>query len=191
MRAPEKQLSTEKSAPKTEDKATLDEIFSLVYEDLRKSAASLRRHEMCETVTTTALVHESWFKLKDSPYLAGLSPAHFKSIAIRAMRQVLVEEARRRLAHKRDCDLLPLTGDIAAKPFLPDCVDFLIMNTAITELERISERQANVVCMRVFGGETMEEIAESLKISKSSVERDWRIARAWLAVRIGAKNKEE
>lgn len=191
MLAPEESPFPGKYAPKTEDRARLDEIFSLVYEDLRRAAASLRRREMRETVTTTALVHEAWFKLKDSPYLAGLSPAHFKSIAIRAMRQVLVEEARRRLAHKRDCDLLPLTGDIAAKPVFSSCVDFLAMDDAITELGRISERQANVVCMRVFGGETMEEIANALKVSKSSVERDWRIARAWLAVRIQAGHKED
>jgi RNA polymerase sigma factor (TIGR02999 family) len=145
---------------------------------------------MRQTMTTTALVHESWFKLKDSPHLAGLPHAHFKSIAIRAMRQVLVEEARRRLAHKRDCELLPLTGDIAASPFSPICVELLAMDAAITELADLSERQADVVCRRVFGGETVDEIAEALGISKSSVERDWRIARAWLAVRIRSEHKE-
>lgn len=182
--------SADQSAPQAGEVPTLDEVFSLAYEELRRSAAFLRRREMRETVTTTALVHESWFKLKDSPHLAGMPHAHFKSIAIRAMRQVLVEEARRRLAHKRDCELLPLTGDIAASPFSPNSVELLAIDAAITELARLSERQADVVCRRVFGGETVDEIADALNVSKSSVERDWRIARAWLAVRIRAEHEE-
>ena len=189
MLTPEKQLPAKAFLPVTENRTTINEIFSLVYEDLHRSAASLRRGEMRETMTTTALVHEAWFKLKNSPSLAGLSRAHFKSIAIRAMRQVLVEEARRRLALKRDCNLVPFTEEAAAKPFFSSIVDFLAMDDAINELALLSERQANVVCMRVFGGGTVDEIAEALDVSRSSVERDWRIAKAWLAVRIRTQHE--
>lgn len=175
---------------KSNEQVSLDDVFSLAYEELRRSAASLRRREMRETITTTALVHESWFKLKDSPRLANLPYDHFKSVAIRAMRQVLVEEARHRMAIKRDCELLPIANDfiVAAKGF--DCVEFLAMETALSELEMQSCRQADVVCRRVFGGETTAEIAHSLGVSTSSVERDWRVARAWLATRMKHGKKE-
>ncbi len=168
----------------------IDVIFSLAYEELRQSAARLRRREWRETVTTTALVHESWFKLRHSPELADLDPDHFKWIVIRAMRQVLVEEARRQAARKRDGELMPLTSEPAAAQYFSSYTGFLNMNEALDELEHNSSRQAEVVCRRVFGGQTIEEIAAALQISKATVERDWRIARAWLAVRMRAQNRE-
>lgn len=167
----------------------LDEVFSLVYEDLRRSAARLRRKEMCETVTTTALVHESWFKLRNSPQLASLDRTHFQSIAIRAMRQILVEEARRRTAWKRECNLSQLTGEIAGKDPSANYAELMAVSAVIEELAEVSERQADVVCLRVFRGESMEEIAKALEVSKSSIERDWRIAKAWLSVRLRPKTK--
>jgi len=174
-----------------DESVSLDDVFSLAYEELRRSAAALRRREMLGAITTTALVHESWFKLRNSPQLAGLPYVHFKSVAIRAMRQVLVEEARHRLAQKREAELMPIVDDFtpAAIPF--DCVGFLAMEQVLTELEQQSARQADVVCRKVFGGETVNEIAEGLGVSASSVERDWRFARAWLAARMVAKATEK
>src|SRR5579863_771816 len=87
--------------PAEEDRRALDEIFSLIYEELRRLASQVRRRESNATLNSTALVHEAWMKLKDSPRLASTSPEHFQAIAAKAMRQALVDEARRRGARKR------------------------------------------------------------------------------------------
>src|ERR1700733_1029945 len=84
-----------------EERRKLDDVFSLVYEELRRLASFVRRNEVNVTLNSTALVHEAWLKLKDSPPLAAKSLPHFKAIAAKAMRQVLVDEARRRSARKR------------------------------------------------------------------------------------------
>ena len=91
--------------PEQERRRALDDLFSLVYEELRKLASSLRRHELHATLSTTALVHEAWMKLKDSPHLGTNSAPHFKAIAARAMRQILVEEAKHHLSR---CTTLPM-----------------------------------------------------------------------------------
>src|SRR5271156_2688081 len=83
------------------ERRALDDIFSLVYEELRRLASFIRRNEANVTINSTALVHEAWLKLKGSPHLASTSVPHFKAIAAKAIRQVLVDEARRRHARKR------------------------------------------------------------------------------------------
>src|SRR5579863_4087815 len=83
------------------ERREMDVVFSLVYEELRRLASSVRRNEGAVTINSTALVHEAWMKLKDSPHLAAKERAHFKSIAAKAMRQVLVDEARKQRARKR------------------------------------------------------------------------------------------
>ncbi len=172
------------SAPATHDKKTvLDEVFSLIYEDLRRIASCVRKGENHQTINTTALVHEAWLKLRNSPQLADTSLAHFKSIAARAMRQVLVEEARRRNAAKRQIESNPLAGNPTA-PSMFGWSDVLVIDTLLQELANAAPRQATVVERRFFGGETVPETALALGVSESVVERDWRSARAWLASKI-------
>lgn len=170
-----------------EHRKILDDLFSLVYEELRRLASFVRRSENSASTNTTALVHEAWLKMKDSPELAQTTVAHFKAIAARAMRQVLVDEARRRTAHKRggcgEIVFIPL--DEAGKASANCDEELLALDVALSELTRLSPRQGQVVENRFFGGLDVAETAAVLGVSESAVERDWRAARAWLAHRLG------
>ena len=172
--------------PAITDREAFDEQFSLVYEELRRLASGVLRQEQYGKLTPTTLVHEAWLKLAHSPQLADTSPLHFRRIAARAMRQVLVDAARRRHAVRRkDAELL-VTFDEAMPGMnsLANPRDILALDSALDELARISERQARLVEGRFFGGLEIGELAELLEISESTVSREWRSARAWLAVEI-------
>jgi len=164
---------------------SVDERFSLVYEELRRIASTLRHAESHATILSAALVDEAWAKLKNSPELAHTTTGHFKSIAANAMRQVLVEEARRRNAQKRGGGhAILLTLDDGHQHIVPVDVQLIDLDTALTELQDMSPRQAQVVESLFFGGMTVSEVANGLGVSESVVERDWRAAKAWLATRI-------
>jgi RNA polymerase sigma factor (TIGR02999 family) len=163
------------------DRQALDDVFSLAYEELRRLAASVRRDEPGVTLSPTDLVNEAWLKLAGSPHLADTSPLHFRRIAARAMRQVLVEAARRRNATKRGGGVFPVTFDEALDVPAGGADDILGLDEALAELARISPRQATMVESRFFGGLEVVEIAELLGISEATVLRDWRAARAFLA----------
>ena len=96
MPGPQKARDDEPDSPPQELRVALDDRISLVYEELRRLASFVRKNEASSTLNSTALVHEAWLKLKDSPQLSATSPPHFKAIAAKAMRQVLIDEARRR-----------------------------------------------------------------------------------------------
>jgi RNA polymerase sigma factor (TIGR02999 family) len=164
-----------------EDRAALDELFSATYEELRRLAARVRREEQAETLNPTALVNEAYIKLSESLRLMPESRLHFKRIAARAMRQVLVEAARRRRARKRGGDYALVTFDEALDATLASSEDVLALDDALDTLARMNPRQAMMVEYRFFGGLDMAETAELLEISESTVLRDWRAARAWLA----------
>src|SRR4051812_32511423 len=102
------------SAPRDElDRARLNELFTLAYEELRRLASSLRRKESSATVQTTALLHEAWLKLASSPRLRAVDELHFKRIAVRAMRQVLIDAARRRRTSKHGAEVITLDANLA------------------------------------------------------------------------------
>ncbi len=172
-----------------EGRAALDLVFSLVYEDLRRLASWYRRREPHITISTGTLVHEAWMKLKDSPHLAATSEAHFKGIAARAMRQVLVDEARRRKAGKRDVISVSLDSsaepavsvDVSVPPALSTAAEILDLDFALDRLAEMNTRQAHMVECRFFGGLNVTETAAALGVSESAIERDWRVAKAWLA----------
>ena len=163
----------------------LDELFSVTYEELRRLAASVSRGDSGATLSPTALVNEAWIKLADSPPVGVTSRLHFTRIAARAMRQVLVEAARRRNAHKRGDGKAWVTFDesLAAPPAGAD--DLLALDAALEELARLSPRQAMMVECRFFGGLDVKETAALLEVSEATVLRDWRAARAWLAQELG------
>jgi RNA polymerase sigma factor (TIGR02999 family) len=163
------------------DRAALDELFSATYEQLRRLAASVQRDDASATLSPTALVNEAWLKLAGSPSIAHTSPLHFKRIAARAMRQVLVEAARRRQAHKRGSGVAPVTLDEELDGLGDSGSDVLGLDTALNELARVSPRQALMVESRFFGGLDVSETAALLGISEATVLRDWRVAKAWLA----------
>jgi RNA polymerase sigma factor (TIGR02999 family) len=127
------------------------------------------------------LVNEAWMKLSASPGLAFASPLHFKRVAARAMRQVLIESARRRQASKRGGDVCQVTFTESIDGALTLGEELLALDEALDGLARISPRQAQMVESRFFGGLEIPEIAELLGVSEATVHRDWRASRAWLA----------
>jgi RNA polymerase sigma factor (TIGR02999 family) len=158
----------------------LDRLFSATYEELRRLASSVRRGDQNATVNPTALVNEAWIKLAGSPPADVASRLHFKRIAARAMRQVLVEAARRRKAEKRGGGLAPVAFDDELHPAGTGPDELLALDAALVDLGRLGERQAAVVEYRFFGGLDVRETAELLDVSEATVQRDWRLARAWL-----------
>lgn len=185
MAAPEKAQSQGNEC-RTGERRELDALFSLVYEELRRLASFVRRSELNATINSTALLHEAWLKLKDSRHVSATSPAHFKAIAARAMRQVLVDEARRRSARKRggsgEAVIVTLSDGSAAVASCDE--ELLALDEALEELARLNSRQARIIELRFFSGLSVADTSEVLGVSESAVERDWRAAKAWLATRI-------
>jgi RNA polymerase sigma factor (TIGR02999 family) len=164
------------------DRSALDHLFSVTYEELRRLASSVRRSDPNASLSPTTLVNEAWLKLRNSPRLAGVPRLHFKRIAARAMRQVLIEAARRRNAHKRGGGGLTIVTFEDAADRTPSGADELLsLHAALEELARLEPRQALVVESRFFGGFDVAESAELLGVSEATVLRDWRAAKAWLA----------
>jgi RNA polymerase sigma factor (TIGR02999 family) len=160
----------------------LDDLFSATYEELRRLAATVRSHDGSLTLNPTALVNEAWIKLARTPAVARTSPLHFRRIAARAMRQVLVEASRRRHARKRGGpDAIFVSFDDALGVGADWSEDLLGLDAALEALARLDPRQARVVEYRFFGGFDVAETGELLGISEATVLRDWRAARAWLA----------
>ena len=178
---------SDKSGALPEDRRTLDYLFSVTYEELRRLASSVRRGDPGATLSPTALVNEAWIKLARSPRLAATSRLHFKRIAARAMRQLLIEAARRRNAGKRGggADITVNFDDaIQGSPSVGK--DLLALDTALDQLERMNPRQAQMVESRYFGGLNVAETAELLEVSEATILRDWRAAKAWLAQELSA-----
>jgi len=164
-------------------RTALDHLFSLAYEELRRLASTVRRGDPSQTLSTTALVHEAWLKLAAGPEFASTSVLHFKRIAARAMRQLLVEAARRRNAHKRGGEFLFVTfGEADAA--VQSGQELLALDEALQRLAALNARQASMVEIRFFGGLEMTETAELLGVSEATVLRDWRAAKAWLATQL-------
>lgn len=172
------------------DPPTLDEVFSLAYEELRRLASGVRRSRADASISPTALVHEAWVKLSGNPTVAGASPTHFRRIAARAMRQVLVDAARRRRAEKRGGGAVLVTFDDDVGRPASTADDLLALHDALEELAIGAPRQAAVVELRFFGGFEVTEVAGLLAVSEATVMRDWRAARAWLNHRLyGAESQ--
>ena len=158
-----------------------DRMVSLVYAELRRIAASyLRRERPDHTLQPTALVHEAFIRLVDQRQIDWSNRAQFLGLAAVMMRRILVNHARDRLASKRGGNLehvpLTLAGDgIGAAE-----VKLLDLHEALDRLGETDRRKAQIVELKFFGGLTTDEIADTLRISTATVERDWKFARAWL-----------
>jgi RNA polymerase sigma factor (TIGR02999 family) len=163
------------------DRRALDSLFSTAYEELRRLASSVKRTDGNATLSPTTLVNEAWLKLSMTPSLGAISQLHFKRIAARAMRQVLVDAARRRNAFRRGGETMLITFDDSMSSSVSGSDQLIALDEAMNELARINPRQAMMVETRFFGGLKVPEIAELLKVSEATVLRDWRVARAWLA----------
>jgi RNA polymerase sigma factor (TIGR02999 family) len=169
----------------SDSRSLLDNLFSVAYEELQRLAAALKRSGPNVTLSPATLVNEAWLKLSKSSTLAFNSKLHFKCIAARAMRQILIGAARQRAAVKRGGGPeMFVTFDDSAGGLLTCDRDILALHEALEELAIVNPRQASIVEARFFGGLEISEIAEMLKVSKATVDREWRVARAWLATRI-------
>lgn len=169
------------------EREAMDRLFVAAYEELKRLAGAVRRGEGSHTLTPTALVNEAWLKLSATPALGRLPRLEFKRVAARAMRQVLIEAARRRGADKRGGGSPPVTLDEALATPLSPGQDLLQLHDALDALAAVSPRQAAMVEGRFFGGLEIPELAELLGVSEATVLRDWRAARAWLAHELRAR----
>lgn len=167
------------------ERRDFDVLFTRVYDELHRLARRVRSGRAGETLATTALVHEAYVKLVPSADRTWESRAHFFGVAARAMRQVLVDAARRRQAGKRGGGVLPVTlGEDVPSPVADDDT-ILRLAEALERLGAIEPRAVRVVEHRFFAGLTTAETARVLRVSTGTVERDWRAARAWLASELG------
>ncbi|MFN8573264.1 MAG: ECF-type sigma factor [Gemmatimonadaceae bacterium] len=168
------------------NRRAIDSLFSETYEELRRLASTVRRGDPSATLSPTALVNEAWLKLADTPGLAQTDRLHFKRIAARAMRQILIEAARRRRASKRGgADVAMVTFDDSVADLGNSADDLLALDEALQQLAALSPRQAAMVEYRFFGGLDVSETAHALDVSEATVQRDWRAAKAYLAHELG------
>jgi RNA polymerase sigma factor (TIGR02999 family) len=172
--------------PAADEQGNLDELFAASYKELRHLASVVKGRDQSATLNPTALVHEAWLKMSSSPGLVATSQLHFKRIAARAMRQVLIEAARRRKRLKRgggeQTVLITAESSEVQTPLPED--ELLTLDVALEELARMNARQAMIVESRFFGGLEFTEVAELLEVSEATVFRDWRAARAWLELEL-------
>ncbi len=171
-------------------RSELDDLFSATYEELRRLAAAVGRDDPSATLNPTALVSEAYARLARSRDFHVESNLHFKRIAARAMRQILVEAARARGAQKRIDRRLLVTLDDRVDRGKEVTAEVLALDEALGALHALPPRQARGVEPRLFGGLEMSEVAEVLDVSSATVSRDWRAARAWLASEIRGKDVE-
>lgn len=159
----------------------LDRMFTEAYEELRRLAAVVRGDDPAHTLNPTALVNEAYLKLAASLPIDAESRIHLKRVAARAMRQVLVEAARRRRTEKRGAGVafVTLEDSHGSTAVSPD--ELLTLDDALEQFARMNPRQAEVVELHVFGGLSLSETARTLAMSDATIDRDWRAARAWLA----------
>jgi RNA polymerase sigma factor (TIGR02999 family) len=170
------------SASRSGGGAATERLMQAVYEELRSLAAASRAGRPAdETLSTTALVHEAYLKLVDGDRLAFDGRAHFFSAAARAMRQVIVDQARAKHRAKRGSGEQPLRlGPDLDVPGTARSEDLLALDEALSRFEAFDPRAARVVECRYFAGLSLEETADALELSPSTVKREWVAARAWL-----------
>jgi len=167
------------------DTTALNHLFPLVYDELRTLAHRRLAHERHDSLQTTALVHETYLRLVDDTRVTQRGRAYFFGAVSRAMRQILVDRARRRIAIKRGegAELLSLGDDQAAvDAYAAGLVD---LDEALNRLAEHSPRHARVVELRYFAGLSVEQTAEVLAVSPRTVKSDWAMARAWLLRELG------
>jgi RNA polymerase sigma-70 factor (ECF subfamily) len=163
------------------DANAADELFALVYNDLRALARrQLARLRPGQTLAPTALVHEAYLKFAERSAPAVVDRQHFLAVAARAMRLIVIDHIRRQQAQKRDDGGGGAPAGAAAARTALTPIDLIAMNDALDELEALDPRQARVVELRFFGGLELKDIAAILDTSERTVKRDWQRARAFL-----------
>lgn len=163
------------------DRASLDRLFTLVYAELKSDARwQLTDARGSRTLNTTALVHETYLKLAAAEAPDWADRRHFFAVAARAMRQVVVDRARSRMALKRGGDAVKLELDETQLAADEQAEQLLALEEGMRELEATNERLSRVVELRFYAGLSVEDAARALDVSERTIKRDWRIARAYL-----------
>ncbi len=164
-----------------DDEAELDDVYLLVYDELKRLAAYYMKQERSNhTLQPTALVHEAYLRLAKQEKREFLTKTEFLSLAANMMRRILVNHAIRRNRKKNEGAAIRVTLDRAVSTFDENALDLIILNEALQDLARLDERQSRVFELRFFGGLTVGETAEVLDISVATVKRDWQIAKLFL-----------
>lgn len=163
------------------DKAALDQLMPLVYVELRRMARRYMWQQPSDhTLQTTALIHEAYLRLVGQEGKRWEGRAHFFGVAARAMRHILVDYARARHTGKRGGEARVVSMEEAAIVSMERAEELVSLDDALKELARLSPRQSQVIELRYFGGLSVTETADVLKISSDTVTRDWNHAKAWL-----------
>lgn len=163
------------------DKLAAEQLIQLVYDELRAVAAAQLRQEPADlTLQPTSLVHEAFIKLIDQERVDWQGRTHFLAIGAQAMRRILVDHARQKNRQKRGQGRKRVVFDelITVSRYSSD--DVLAVNEVLQDLQTLNPRQAEIVELRFFGGMTAVEVSEHLNLSKSTIDREWRLARAWM-----------
>jgi RNA polymerase sigma-70 factor (ECF subfamily) len=167
------------------DKAALDQLTPLVYDEIRRIAHRYVQHEReGQTLQTTALVHEAYLRLAGSQNVDWQNRAHFFAVTAQVMRHILIDHARRRQYVKHGGQVQRVSFDAVTREAVmmsqPRAAELLALDEALTELARLDPRKSRLVELRYFGGLSIEETADVLEVSAMTVRRDWRAAKAWL-----------
>jgi len=168
------------------DKESLDTLLPLIYDELRRVAANqLRAERENHTLQATALVHEAYLRLLEQQEVDWQNRAHFFSIAAEMMRRILVNYAIQRNAKKRGDGVTRISLDDAVSFSTgEDDLDLVSLDASLKRLAEFDETQARIVELRFFAGLTVEEVAEVLEISESTIKREWKMAKAWLKTQL-------
>jgi RNA polymerase sigma factor (TIGR02999 family) len=163
------------------DERALEELIPIVYGELRLLGRSALRRQGRESILQpTVLVHEAWLRMAGKQRLSLEGRRQFYALAAKMMRDILVDHLRSKRAAKRGGSQIELALDDVNPALQPHCVDFLILDDAMTRLGEIGPRYPRIVELRYMAGLTIEETAEVLNVSHATIEREWNFARAWL-----------
>ena len=169
------------------DDSALEQLTPLVYDELHRLAHQhMRREKAGHILQTSALINEAYLRLVDQPQVHWQNRAHFFGVAARLMRRILVDAARKRDALKRGGSLIQVPMDEATNLAQDQAANILALDDALDQLKTIDARQSDIVELRFFGGLSIEEAADLLKVSAGTVMRDWTFARAWLRQQMSA-----
>ncbi|HUS12640.1 MAG TPA: sigma-70 family RNA polymerase sigma factor [Pyrinomonadaceae bacterium] len=167
------------------DKAALDQLTPLVYDEIRRIAHRyVQRERNGQTLQTTALVNEAYLRLAGSQRIEWQNRAHFFAVTAQVMRHILIDHARRRQYMKHGGDVQRVSLEAVTKEAAlmspPRAAELLALDEALNELAKLDPRKSRVVELRYFGGLSIEETADVLEVSAMTVRRDWRAAKAWI-----------
>ncbi len=175
------------------EKGIFDKLYPLIYDQLHQMAyAQMAKQRKDHTLSKTELVHEAYLKMIDQTQIGVTDRSHFLAIASRCMRQILIDHARKKQAEKRggkNKDLTYIDGILNTQKQKAE--EFINIDAALDELEKLNDRLARVVEMRFFGEMTIEQTAQALEVSESTVKRDWLKARGWLYNKLKSRSKAE